>query len=189
MTEQDYDAKGRRIAQYFFEELEKIAFSPVAKKMLETAAKSQGEAVALGKSLGWKKWIPFTGGHRAWWAARGGARQLAGEAEARAAKEQALLYKQIAKNAKNPDRVAALRKRIEAGPQGLGVVQRGIRSAKRGVGADAPVPTGTPEPTALQKYGPRAALYAGLPVAGAAALYTGQKYVQSQQQDPYGYGG
>lgn len=192
MTE--YDIKGRAVAHYFFDELEKIAYSRGLRSMYRAARSASEHADDVGKTFGRKKWVPFTQEHRSWWKARGEAADLARKAEARAAKEKAGLLKALerGKVGRETDEQWAARRskimqKLKQGPQKVGPVQRRVRAAQRAVGGQAPVENIEPQKKGIFS-SPAVRMGAtavGLPALGAAGLYAGQQYLNSQQ-DPYG---
>lgn len=186
MRLEDYDIRGRSIAHHFFDELEKIAYSNSVRRMYQAASAAEKQQKNLARTLGKKRFIPFTAEHRAFDASQRRANKLSNAAEAQAAKERKALLNAIKSGKGNQQGIT---KRLEKGPQAVGPVRRRVRTVRRGLGQDAPVENiqPAPKPKGLLS-SPRARLAAGavaVPLAGAGTLYAGQKYLQSQQ-DPYG---
>jgi hypothetical protein len=179
----DYDMKGRAVAHYFFDELEKIAVS--SKLVRSGAQEAQRRAGELGKQLGLRRFIPFTKSHRAYDAARRRASRLAQAADKRQLSERQAILDRTRKTGRiTRQDIAALKKLEEQGAPSGELAAFG-RRVRRATGTETAPP---PRPNPSMMSDPRvrrAAAAVGLPLAGAGALYAGQQYLNSKQ-DPYG---
>lgn len=175
--------RGRAVAHYFFDELEKIAIS--SKLVRSGAQEAQRRAGELGQQLGWRRFIPFTNAHRAHDAARRRASRLAAAADKRQLAERQAILDRTRKTGKiRQQDIQALQALKDGGaPSGrLGALGRQVQ---RATGTESAPP---PRPRSGMLSDPRArraAAVVGLPVAGAGALYAGQQYIASKR-DPYG---
>lgn len=178
---QQYDIKGRAVAQYFFGELEKIALSSgTVRRAAHEAARRVSE---LGEQLGKKRFVPFTKEHRAWWASRQRAHRLSRAADAKQLKERRDILGRAESGGKIRREDIERLKQLKAQGGPTGKLHQGAKEVQRTFGADPTPPKR--EEGMLSSPRVRAGLAVGAPLAGVGAVYAGSKYLQSQQ-DPYG---
>jgi hypothetical protein len=188
----DYEIKGRAVAQHFYTELEKIAYSKRVKALYQAAGKAQKQVDTAADTLGWQRHIPFTRAHRAYHGhvgvpgsgVKGRARELANQAEGQAARERQALLSALESGRGNQEDIL---RRLKEGPQQVGAVHTPARQAARaiGVGGQVEQPAFGAGGRAMSPLARKAMLVGGAGVAGAGALYAGQQYLNQQQ----GYGG
>lgn len=190
----DYELKGRAVAQHFFGELEKIAYSKRVKALYRAAGGAEKQVGQAADALGISRFIPFTQAHRSFYGhvgvpgsgVKGRARMLANQAEGQAATERQMLLKALETGKGNQEDII---RRLAEGPQQVGAVQTPIRGAMRaaGVGPAIEQPSFAGGGSLLSSPLARKAMGgAALVGLGAGGLYAGQQYLANQQQ---GYGG
>ena len=173
---EDFDARGRSIAQSMYEELEKIAYSIAAKRMSQQARASAADHSRVATAAGWKKWVPFTGQHRAVDAARIRARDADRAARTKIKSERAAAYKAIETGKGNQ---ASAMRLIENKP-------RKVRPPGNPSGRETLEVT---EPSKQKLITTKRALTAGGIGLGAVGTgIVGKKYLDSKKQQQ-GYGG
>jgi hypothetical protein len=183
MEPRDYDIKGRAIAHYFFDELEKIGKSGHQARL--AAQEAARRAQELGQELGAFRFVPGTASYRKWSKARARAGRKARKADVKQLGEQSKAMKTRKGGKVRPGDVEKLRTLREQGapPTRLHALGRSIRHALHLEKAPPPRPSPSPWQNPAVR---RGLAMTALPVAGAGTLYAGQQYVKQQQG---GYGG
>ena len=176
----DFDIRGRLIAQAMYSEMEKIAgFSQKARQLSQEAVHKVNLHKKLQDALGWKRFVPFTQSQRAASASRARASAATAEAEAQVKKERGAAARVIESGKGNQEEMLRM----------LGEGKPTYTKRSRLTGPK-PAPEIPPDKKPLLSTKNLIIGGTGLAVGGAG-LYAGKKYLDGQS-DPYGqayYGG
>tara|TARA_Y100000034_G_scaffold114104_1_gene149833 strand:- start:391 stop:915 length:525 start_codon:yes stop_codon:yes gene_type:complete len=171
----EFDTRGRAIAQAFWSEMEKIAYSRAARSLTDQAAEAARRHSRVAKSSGLMKWVPFTDAHRATDAARIRARDARSAAEKKIKSERSAAFRAIRTGKGNQE--AALRI-IEGKPK---------RRKPRGGGIATPDLPDTSKPSGSSTLR-RVAIGTGIGLGAAAAGVGGKRLYDINQNQQQGYG-
>lgn len=174
LTRDEYELKGRVVTQYFFDELEKIAYSNVARRLVAQSGAAQRHLQVAQNQMGMRRFVPFTQAHRTYF---GHAGQAGSGVRSRAVEAQRTANAQVAKE------TAALQKAVG---KGKGNIDKHLKMLEEGPKLRQQAATAAPEPGQGWSTGQLAAGATGLGLAAGAGMYGMHKLRQNQQQ---GYGG
>lgn len=196
MDSEQYEIRGRVIAQAYWDEMEKIAFfeRAVLQKAAPGALADAWQYAAHAPSqagLGWRRFVPSTATRAAHLAEKGRAATLKAQVQHELRTRENSALGTLADNAASAEQLAAAREQIAS-----------LRAAKQRVGffRKEPMAPSLPEVQRSLSGGPavadqrsnstlvrRAALAGGLGIAGAGGLYAYTKMNQPAVPEYTGY--
>jgi len=194
MTEEMYEAKGRRVMQHCMDELEKIAASPKALQLVQAARGAQATAGSGAKQLGLMRYVPFTRAHRAHFGhvgtgggLQGAANTATRTARQRLSQEEKLVMDALARGRGTPQANMSALQRLKAAKAQLDAAEGGVRQRVRlATGTEAPLPGMDPR---VKRGIQMAAGGTGLLAATGAAGYGAKTLYDRRQEQAGGYGG
>jgi hypothetical protein len=181
MSISEAELRGRAVAQHFYTELEKIAYSKATQALYRQAKGAQDAVDISAKARGLGRFIPTTEAWREHRALKATARDTANAAEAKARRDLKLMTRGLAAGRGNAENIKA---RIDAGPQNIKPSRAALRSV--GINSKAETPEfRKKEEAAAGGKGRKLLAGAGLVGAGAGGLYLGQQYLGGGNSSPY----